>query len=168
MVKFGQIHEIGEIFISFFCYTFFAVSSPKFVQILIHFAQSCDCMIAAFRNSGGRRHWVQQEQGTGGLTVWQGNRVNQGLQDWATIYFNNEYTTGGHYSKTPYCSVYASDSTSASDPASPPNRNSASTCYDDKSHSQLSCHKGSVNSEMGVVETVILIQRSRKAACQQC
>ena len=26
--------------------------SPKFAQILKHFAQSCDCMIAAFRNSG--------------------------------------------------------------------------------------------------------------------
>ena len=63
--------------------------------------------------------------------------------------------------------VCASDSSPASPPASPPNPNSASTCYDDKSHFQPSCHKASVNSEMGVVETVILILRSAKAACQK-
>ena len=34
---------------SFSCLAFL---SPKFNQILKYFAQSCDCMIAAFRNSG--------------------------------------------------------------------------------------------------------------------
>ena len=36
----------------FSCFTFF---SPKFAQILKYFAQSCDCMIAAFRNSAKPR-----------------------------------------------------------------------------------------------------------------
>ena len=33
----------------------FALISPKFAQILKYFAQSCDCMIATFRNSGSRK-----------------------------------------------------------------------------------------------------------------
>ena len=40
-----QIHEISA------SYSCFALLSPKFAQILKYFAQSCDCMIAAFRNS---------------------------------------------------------------------------------------------------------------------
>ena len=39
------IHEIPA---SFSCFLFI---SPKFAQILKYFAQSCDCMIAAFKNS---------------------------------------------------------------------------------------------------------------------
>ena len=35
--------------VSVFCFAFI---SPKFAQILKYFAQSCDCMIAAFKNSG--------------------------------------------------------------------------------------------------------------------
>ena len=44
-VKLWQIHEMC---VSFSC---FAFVSRKFAQILKYFAQSCDCMIAAFRNS---------------------------------------------------------------------------------------------------------------------
>ena len=44
-VKLWQIHEISA---NFSCFMFI---SPKFAQILQYFAQSCDCMIAAFRNS---------------------------------------------------------------------------------------------------------------------
>ena len=47
--KFGQMWQIYEICVSFSC---IPLSSPKFAQILKYFAQLCDCMIAAYRNSG--------------------------------------------------------------------------------------------------------------------
>ena len=43
--KFGPIHETSAGF------TCFAFISSKIVQIPKYFAQSCDCMIAAFKNS---------------------------------------------------------------------------------------------------------------------
>ena len=50
-VKLWQILEISLIF------SCFAFISPKFAQIIKYFAQSCDCMIAAFRNSGVGMVW---------------------------------------------------------------------------------------------------------------
>ena len=50
-VNLRQIHEISGSFSSF------AFISPKFAQILKYFAQSCDCMITAFRNSGASICW---------------------------------------------------------------------------------------------------------------
>ena len=46
--KLNKIVKLHEIIASFFC---FALISHKFAQILNYFAQSCDGMIAAFRNS---------------------------------------------------------------------------------------------------------------------
>ena len=47
---FVKLWHIHEIIASFFCFTFI---SQTFEQILKYFAQSQDCMIAAFRNSAG-------------------------------------------------------------------------------------------------------------------
>ena len=46
--NFDKLWQINEINASFSCFAFI---SPKFEQILKYLAQSCDCMIAAFRNS---------------------------------------------------------------------------------------------------------------------
>ena len=49
--KHGKLDKVGPVVTNTYIFSCFTFISPKFVQICKYFARSCDCMIAAFRNS---------------------------------------------------------------------------------------------------------------------